>query len=158
MQNTHYKVVNRIRTMISQCVRNQSGTHMIVSLKLISSIFRIGSIQQLMLSSHPSIIPCCFSWCVCVCRQHSPVLRVLDVSPSSIDLYVSIFNCAHYQKCVLLKYICDRACENRACGHKLHPVILQVYLSTGTEYLHSVTCIITPITCFLRAENSIAIT
>ena len=22
--------------------------------------------------------------------------------------------------------ICDRACENRACGHKLHPIALQV--------------------------------
>ena len=22
--------------------------------------------------------------------------------------------------------ICDRACENRACGHKLHPIILLV--------------------------------
>ena len=23
-------------------------------------------------------------------------------------------------------YICDRACENRACGHKLHPITLLV--------------------------------
>ena len=23
-------------------------------------------------------------------------------------------------------YICDRACENRACGHKLHPIAYQV--------------------------------
>ena len=31
------------------------------------------------------------------------------------------------------------------------------YLSTGAEYLHSVTCIIKPTKCLLTAENCIAI-
>ena len=31
------------------------------------------------------------------------------------------------------------------------------YRSNGTEYLYSVTCIIKPIKCLLRAENGIAI-
>ena len=59
--------------------------------------------------------------------------------------------------------ICDRACKNRTCGHKLYPVSYQVishtrsYLSTGEEYLHSVTCIIKPIKCLLRPKNCIAI-
>ena len=72
---------------------------MIESLKLVSYIFRIGSIQQLMLSSHPSILYLAVS---CgVCRQHSPVVRTLDVSSSSINLYAPIFNCA-YIRCSLL--------------------------------------------------------
>ena len=31
-----------------------------------------------------------------------------------------------YSVATVCIYICDRACENRACGHKLLPVILQV--------------------------------
>ena len=44
-----------------------------------------------------------------------------------MDLY-----CTLYLVNVLFKVsfysinICDRACENRACGHKLHPIALQV--------------------------------
>ena len=33
------------------------------------------------------------------------------------------------EECIGMNYdICDRACENRACGHKLHPIALQVIL------------------------------
>ena len=53
--------------------------------------------------------------------------------------------------------ICDWACENRSCGHKLHPSDYRSYRSTGTEYLHSVTCIIPPMKCLLSTENCIAI-
>ena len=52
---------------------------------------------------------------------------------------------------------CDQACENRECGHKLHPVTLGSYLSIGTKYLHSVTCIIKQIKCLLLLEICIAI-
>ena len=42
-------------------------------------------------------------------------------------------------------------------GTNYSPSHYRLYLSTGTEYLHSVTCIIKPIKCLLRVENCIAI-
>jgi len=50
---------------------------------------------------------------------------------------------------------CDHAgLQNRACGHKLHPVSLRLYLITGTEYF---TCIIMPNKFVPSAEIFIAI-
>ena len=43
--------------------------------------------------------------------------------------------------------ICDRACENRACGHT--PSLYRSYLSIGIVYLYSVTSIMIPIRCLL---------
>ena len=42
-------------------------------------------------------------------------------------------------------------------GTNYTPSLYRSYLSIGTEYLHSVTCILKPIKCLLRAENCIAI-
>ena len=52
--------------------------------------------------------------------------------------------------------ICDWACENRACGHKLHPPHNWSYLSIGIQYFHSVTCILKPTKFLISAQYFIA--
>ena len=42
-------------------------------------------------------------------------------------------------------------------GTNYTPLLYRSYLRTGTEYLHSVTCIVKPVKCLPRAENCIAI-
>jgi len=55
----------------------------------------------------------------------------------------------------VIKFYRDWACENRTCGHKLHPV--KSSLSTATEYLWSVTFTIKPIKCLIMEINFMAI-
>jgi len=54
-------------------------------------------------------------------------------------------------------YMCDQACENRACGHKLHPSFNRPFLSNGKEYLCAVTCTIQLIEFGITVENFMAI-
>ena len=58
---------------------------------------------------------------------------------------------------IYVQCICDRDCENRACGHKLHPHHYTGHISVMEQYyLHSVTYIIRPIKCLLSTEYCIA--
>ena len=52
---------------------------------------------------------------------------------------------------------CDRACKNRARGHKLNPVSLKVISQYWNTLFHSVTSIIMPNTFALSAEIIITI-
>ena len=53
-----------------------------------------------------------------------PMLQLLHtVYPSFIKLCYAKEYVIEFWKITI---ICDRACENRACGHKLHPITLQV--------------------------------
>ena len=61
--------------------------------------------------------------------------------------------CIKNGHCIFV-YVTRPAKTGHVHGHKLH---YSSCCSTGTEYLYSVTCIITPIKCLLDTEKCIAI-
>ena len=89
--------------------------------------------------------------------HHGPTIKI----PSNIDHNVIIiskeFQAVFFEILNIKAYVTGPV----KTGHVgIHYTLSQSmsYLSTGTEYLHSATCIINPIKCLLRIETCTAIT
>jgi len=53
--------------------------------------------------------------------------------------------------------ICDRACENRACGLKYTMSFHETYLNTEMQYLDSVSSVVKPNKSSTSLENFVAV-
>ena len=54
-------------------------------------------------------------------------------------------------------HICDRACENRACGLKYTMSFDETYLNTEMQYLDSVSSVVKPNKLSTNLENFVAV-